>query len=69
MPDNLRDVGPQDGKLISLTEEWELARWCAALNVTPGRLEEAVRAVGHSAALVRDWLAKHPDEADPQDEG
>jgi hypothetical protein len=68
MADNLNDPGPQDGKLIALDEPWELARWCGALKVTPGRLEEAVSHVGHSAVAVREWLAAQPDEVDPQGE-
>lgn len=49
----------QDGKLISLTEEYELAYWTEALGVDEARLREAVAAVGHSARAVRAWLAEN----------
>lgn len=61
MPDNLDDVGPQDGKLIALEQETELDYWTGALNITRDRLREAVGAAGHSAKAVRAWLADHPE--------
>lgn len=58
MADNLKDVGPQDGKEISLKEEHELDYWTKALGVTRQQLRDAVEAVGHSAAAVRRHLGK-----------
>ena len=60
MPDNLNDPGPQDGKLISLTEDHEVAYWTKALGVTRHQLEDAVAAVGDSAAAVREHLGLPP---------
>lgn len=57
MADNLGDPGPEDGKLIALTEPHELAYWTKALGVSVPRLIEAVEAAGHSARDVRAWLA------------
>lgn len=46
-----------DGKLISLTQDHEVAYWTKALGVPVEDLAAAVEAVGHSAADVRAWLA------------
>jgi hypothetical protein len=51
----------QDGKLISLTEDYEVRYWTEALGIDRARLEAAVAAAGHSAAAVRAWLAENPD--------
>jgi hypothetical protein len=47
-----------DGKLISLKEDYEVKYWCNALNCTEKQLRDAVAAVGHSAAKVRDYLGQ-----------
>lgn len=57
MSDDLTNPGPEDGKLISLTEEHELDYWSAELGLTRDELRVAVGAAGHSAKAVRDWLA------------
>ena len=48
----------QDRKLISLKEEYEVRDWSKSLGCTPEQLHAAVKAVGNSAAAVRDYLAK-----------
>lgn len=58
--DDKANPGPEDGKLVSLGERFELDYWTSALGCTRARLREAVAAVGHSAAHVRAWLADHP---------
>jgi hypothetical protein len=58
MPDNLNDPGPQDGKRISLTEEHELDYWTSELGISRSELFDAVDAVGHRTAAVRDYLGK-----------
>lgn len=58
MSDDLTNPGPEDGKLISLTEEHELDYWAGALGITREKLREAVAVVGHSAEKVREWLAE-----------
>jgi len=60
MPDNLDDPGPQDGKLISLTEEHELDYWTKTLGVTRDELRALVDKHGHSADAVREGM-EHPD--------
>jgi len=56
MSDDRENVGPEDGKLISLTESYEVSYWSEVLEVTPDELRAAVEAVGHSAAKVRAYL-------------
>ncbi|WP_427872293.1 DUF3606 domain-containing protein [Flavobacterium sp. MMS24-S5] len=58
MSDNLRKKRPQDASKISLTESWEVDYWCEELGISKAKLQEAVKAVGHSAASVRKYLAK-----------
>ncbi len=47
-----------DRKLISLEEDHEVRDWTASLGCTPAQLREAVKAVGHSAEKVREYLSK-----------
>jgi hypothetical protein len=54
-----------DGKLISLTEDYEVQYWTAALGVDETTLRIAVEMVGHSAAKVRAWLAEQAGEPGP----
>jgi hypothetical protein len=58
MADDLSKKGPQDASRISLSERWEVDYWTRALGVTKEQLEEAVKAVGNSAAAVRRRLGK-----------
>lgn len=59
MADNLDNRGPRDAGLISLTEDWEVKYWSKALACSVMELTEAVKAVGHSAKAVREYLKKH----------
>jgi hypothetical protein len=56
MADDKTIRGPRDGKLISLEEDYEVAYWTEKFDVSRERLAEAVRAVGHSAAAVEEYL-------------
>jgi hypothetical protein len=56
MTDDLNNPGPEDGKLISITEDHELDYWTKALNCSRDELRDAVAAVGHSADKVREYL-------------
>ncbi|WP_456312443.1 DUF3606 domain-containing protein [Pseudomonas shirazensis] len=56
--DNLKKKIPQDASKISLTESWEVDYWCKELGITEAKLQEVVKAVGHSAAAVRKYLGK-----------
>ena len=59
MTDNETKTVPQDAKLISLTEDYEIAYWRKRLGVSDDRLAEAVRRVGHAAAAVEAHLSRH----------
>ncbi len=56
MSDDPKNRGAQDRPRISLEEDHEVRYWTQALGVSREKLEEAGRAVGHSAAHVRDYL-------------
>lgn len=59
MSDDLNNRGPQDGKLISLNEDWEVKYWSETLGCSAIQLVEAVKKVGHSAKKVRDYVKSH----------
>ncbi len=48
--------GSRDGKLISLTQDWEVKYWAKALACSVMELTEAVKRVGHSAEAVKNFL-------------
>ncbi len=54
--DNLKDKGPQDRNLISLSEDWEVKWWTKSLGVSVMELKEVVSKVGNSAAKVKEYL-------------
>jgi hypothetical protein len=64
MADDKSKRGPQDGKLISLTEDYEVEYWTKKFGVTKERLAAAVKAAGHSAAAVEQYFAKRAKEND-----
>jgi len=45
-----------DGKLIALSEPYEVRDWCKSLGCTEAQLRAAVSAVGNSAAKVRAYV-------------
>lgn len=47
-----------DRKLIAMTEPYEVREWCKSLGCTKEELERAVKAVGHSADKVREYVKK-----------
>lgn len=49
-----------DRKLISLEEPHEVRDWAMSLGCTEDELREAVKAVGHSARAVREYLGRKP---------
>ena len=57
MSDDPKKTG-LDRKLIALTEEHEVRSWTKSLDCTEAELRAAVKAVGHSAEKVRDFLKK-----------
>jgi hypothetical protein len=50
---------PQDAKLISLEEDYEVEYWTLKYGVTRQRLADAVESVGHSAEKVAEHLKRH----------
>jgi hypothetical protein len=58
MADDKTKRAPQDAKLISLDEDYEVEYWTKKLGVTRQQLAEAIKAVGHSAERVREHLKR-----------
>jgi hypothetical protein len=58
MVDDKTKRAPQDTKLISLEEEYEIDYWTERFGVSRDRLATAVRRVGHSAAAVEKYLTR-----------
>lgn len=61
MSDDLKNPGPEDGKLISLSEDHELDYWTAELGVTREELRLAIAQAGHGVAAVKAFLASADD--------
>jgi hypothetical protein len=58
MSDDKSRSNGQDRQRINVHQDYELRDWSKSLNTTPGRLKEAVQAVGDRAEQVREYLAK-----------
>jgi hypothetical protein len=58
MADDKTKRAPQDAKLISLEEDYEVAYWTRKYGVTRHRLEEVVKKVGNSADRVDEELKR-----------
>lgn len=58
MPDNLKDIGPQDATRINPNETREVAYWTKALGCGKEELENAVKAGSNSAEAIRGFLRK-----------
>ncbi len=58
MADDKSDRGPQDRLRINVNEDYELQYWTKTLGVTSDQLKAAVKAVGPTAAAVRQHLGK-----------
>jgi Protein of unknown function (DUF3606) len=58
---------PQDGRLINLSDEFEVAYWTKKFGVDRARLTEAVKAVGHLAEEVGTYL--HEDASGKEGKG
>lgn len=56
MTDSKDDVGTPDRDRINMSEDYEIRDWTERLGVSKERLQEAVEAVGTSAAKVRQYL-------------
>jgi len=58
MADDTTKRAPQDAKLISMNEDYEMTYWTHKFNVSKQRLAESVSRVGPSAAAVEAELQK-----------
>ena len=57
MPDDRGHCGSLDYRdCIDINDRHEVRNWCMSLKVTPDQLKDAVRKVGTSADLVRQYL-------------
>ena len=58
MADSLKDRAPEDGKRISLKEEWEVKYWTKTLGVSETELKRLVKEHGPMTADVRKHVKK-----------
>lgn len=58
MTDDKKNVGTQDRIRINVNEDYELQYWTKELEVSADELRAAVKAVGPTAAAVREHLGK-----------
>jgi hypothetical protein len=58
MSDDLSKRRPQDASKVNVNESWELEYWSEYFGVTPGKLKEAVKAVGVLVSDVKRFLEK-----------
>lgn len=58
MTDDKKNSGSADRDRINVNEDYELRYWTKALGVSAEELRAAVKAVGPTAAAVRDHLGK-----------
>lgn len=58
MTDNKANRGEPDRSLVNLGEDHEVKYWSNKFAVSAGQLVEAVKAVGNSAAKVKEYLQK-----------
>jgi len=56
MTDNTKLRGEPDRSLINMNEDYEVAYWTKRFGCTSQRLQQAVNAIGSSAAKVEAWL-------------
>ena len=57
MSDNTSKTG-LDRQRVSLEEDYEVRDWMKSFGCTEEQLRAAVRAVGHSAEKVREYVSK-----------
>lgn len=58
MSDDKKNTGSPDRDRINVNEDYELQYWTKTLGVTSDQLKAAVKAVGPTAAAVRQHLGK-----------
>ncbi|MCD9046881.1 DUF3606 domain-containing protein [Luteimonas sp. MHLX1A] len=57
MADNTDDRGPQDRARVAMGQDHEVRYWSEKFGVSKEKLQEAVDAVGNSAAAVEEYLS------------
>lgn len=58
MADNKSLRQPQDSSRIAMGEDYEVEYWTDKFGVSRDRLQQAVDAVGNSAAAVEEYLSR-----------
>jgi hypothetical protein len=58
MADNKAVRGPQDSARVAMGEEYEVTYWTGKFGVSRDKLQQAVDAVGNSAAAVEEHLKR-----------
>jgi hypothetical protein len=58
MADNKEIRGPQDGKFVNLSEDYEVRYWTNRFNCSEEELRRAVERVGNSAEKVGEALKR-----------
>ena len=58
MADDKTNTGAADRDRVNVNEDYELQYWTKALGVSADELRAAVKAVGPTAAAVREHLGK-----------
>ena len=53
------DIGPANADLVDVTLYSDIRYWVKELKCTPNQLRDAVKVVGNSAAVVKQYLATH----------
>ncbi len=56
MSDTTSNRGPRHCSRVSTSDDYELTYWTSKFGVSPEHLQEAVDAVGDSAAAVEEYL-------------
>lgn len=56
MSDKTSNRGPRHCSRVSTSDDYELTYWTEKFGVSPQQLQEAVDAVGDSAAAVEEYL-------------
>jgi len=59
MEGNKFDIGPANADLVDVTLYSDIRYWAKELKCTPNQLRDAVKVVGNSAAVVKQYLATH----------
>ena len=56
MPDDRKNPGPEDGRYISLNQDYEVIYWSRKLGTTPSGIRAAIAVVGPKVKDVQEYL-------------